>query len=163
MTKIALAFVAAMALVAAQDAPKKVAKDQAEADLINSLPKETDPAKRLATLDKWKAGYPETAFAKERDEAYLATYQELKKPREVIDAANTILKSNPNNFDALRAILIYGLAASNPPSAADMDTTEKVASHMVNDADQIFTADNKPAYMTADQWNQSKEPMRAYG
>ena len=73
MTRIALAFVAVIGLVAAQDKPadppadnKKVAKDQQEADLINSLPKETDPAKRLATLDKWKAGYPETASSGRR-------------------------------------------------------------------------------------------------
>jgi len=92
MTRLVLAFAAMAALVAAQDPPKpadakpadnkKVAKDQQEADLINSLPKETDPAKRLQTLDKWKQAYPETAFATEREAAYLATYQELKKPRQ---------------------------------------------------------------------------------
>ncbi len=164
--RLALAFVAAMGLVAAQDKPaeenKKVAKDQQEADLINSLPKETDPAKRLATLDKWKAGYPETAFAAERQAAYLATYQELKKPRETVDTANEILKRNPNDFDALRAILLYGLATGNPPPAADMDTVEKAAQHLINDADSIFTPANKPGYMSADQWAQAKEPMKAY-
>jgi len=166
MTKIALAFAAAAALLAAQDKPadasKKVAKDQQEADLINSLPKETDPAKRLATLDKWKAGYPETAFESEREAAYLATYQELKKPRETVDMANMILKNKPNDFDAMRAILIYGLSTGNPPPPADVDSTEKVANHMLNDTDAIFAPANKPAYMTAEQWSQSKEPMRAY-
>ncbi len=49
--KLALTFVAAIALVSAQDPPKpaadakpqKVAKDQAEADLVNSIPKTNDP------------------------------------------------------------------------------------------------------------------------
>jgi len=165
MTRIALAFVAAVGLLAAQDPPaenKKVAKDQQEADLINSLPKETDPAKRLATLDKWKAGYPDTPFAAERQAAYLATYQELKKPKETVETAQEILKRNPNDFDALRAILINGMSISNPPSNADMDTVEKVATHFLNDADAIFTPANKPAYMTPDQWTQAKEPMRAF-
>ncbi len=169
MRKVALAFVAAMGLLAAQDKPaeqpaenKKVAKDQQEADLINSLPKETDPAKRLATLDKWKAGYPETAFAKERMAAYLATYQELKKPRETVDTANEILKSNPNDFDALRAILIWVPQLGQNPPQADIDNLEKVANHFVNDADQIFTPANKPPYMNDQQWAQAKEPMRAF-
>lgn len=165
MMKIALAFAAAAALVAGQDKPaenKKVAKDQQEADLINSLPKETDPNKRLQTLDKWKQGYPETAFSTEREEAYLATYQELRKPRETVDMANQILKRNPNYFDALRAILVNGLSTSNPPSAADLDNTEKIANHVLNDADTIFTSANKPAYMNDQQWAQSKQPMRAF-
>jgi hypothetical protein len=76
-----------------------------------------------------------------------------------VDTANEILKRNPNDFDALRAVLLNGPATGNP---ADTDAADKVASHFVNDADQIFTPANKPAYMTADQWNQSKEPMRAY-
>jgi tetratricopeptide (TPR) repeat protein len=175
MTKIALAFVAAMGLLApqvsraAQDKPadqpaenKKVAKDQQEADLINSLPKETDPAKRLATLDKWKAGYPETAFSTEREAAYLATYQELKKPRETVDTANQILKRDPNNFDALRAILIWVPQLGTPPPQADMDNAEKVANHFIHDADQIFTTANKPPYMNDQQWQGAKEPMRAF-
>ena len=166
MTRLALAFVAALGLLAAQDPPadkdKKVAKDQQEADLINSLPKETDPAKRLATLDKWKAGYPETPFAAERQAAYLATYQELKKPREAVDTAQEILKRNPNDFDALRAILINGMSISNPPANADMDVVEKAANHFINDADAVFTSANKPVYMTPDQWTQAKEPMKAF-
>jgi tetratricopeptide (TPR) repeat protein len=167
MKKIALAFVSTMVLLSAQDAKpadasKKVAKDQQEADLINSLPKETDAAKRLQTLDKWTQGYPDTPFSSERQEMYLATYQQLNKPRETVNTANEILKRDPNSFDALRAILINVFTLGNPPPAADLDNAEKVAGHFLNDADSIFVADKKPAYMTADQWTQAKEPMRAF-
>jgi tetratricopeptide (TPR) repeat protein len=167
MKKIALALVSTMVLLAAQDgkpadAPKKTAKDQQEADLINSIPTEKDPAKRLQTLDKWTQGYPQTEFASERQQLYFATYQELKKPREIISTANDILKANPNDFDALRAILTNVFLLGNPPPAADLDNAEKVSNHFLNDADAIFTPEHKPAYMTADQWSQSKEPMRAF-
>jgi hypothetical protein len=167
MKKIALALVSTMVLLAAQDgrpadAPKKTAKDQQEADLINSIPTEKDPAKRLQTLDKWTQGYPQTEFASERQQLYFATYQELKKPREIINTANDLLKANPNDFDALRAILTNVFLLGNPPPAADLDNAEKVSNHFLNDADAIFTPEHKPAYMTADQWSQSKEPMRAF-
>ncbi len=58
--KLALTLIAAMALGMAQDKPadppQKVAKDQDEANLINSIPKEPDAAKRVQILDKWTQG-----------------------------------------------------------------------------------------------------------
>src|SRR5262249_60103879 len=92
MTKIALALVAAVSLAVAQegkpaDTPQKVAKDDAEAALINSIVKETDAAKRLASLEEWSKKYPETQFADERDTYFLITYNQLQKKRESFDKA----------------------------------------------------------------------------
>jgi len=167
MKKIALALVSTMVLLAAQDGkpadpPKKTAKDQQELDLITAIGKETDLNKKLQTLDKWSQAYPQTELANERQAEYLATYQALNKPREAVNMANEILKRDPNDFTALRAILINVFLIANPPPAADLDTAEKVANHFVNDADAIFVDANKPAYMTPQQWTDSKQPMRAF-
>jgi tetratricopeptide (TPR) repeat protein len=162
MTKIALAFVAAMALVAAQDAPKKVAKDQAEADLINGIAKDPNGATRLANLEKWTKGYPETAFSDERDEIYLATYQQLNKPREAFDIAQKILTKHPDNFLALSTTIAYLPYLNNGnPAAPDMDAAEKASNHVLNDADTVFADKNKPANQTPDQWSKMKPTMGA--
>ena len=164
MKKLAMALVAVMALGMAQDAPKpKVAKDQAEADLINSLPKEPDAAKRLAILDKWKAGYPETAFADDRELAYMGTYDQLKRPKDAVAIAVQILSHNPDNFDALRTVLAdTAMINGGKPDESDLATEEKVANHFINDADAVFAPKNKPAYMTDAQWTGAKDPMKAY-
>jgi hypothetical protein len=166
-TKIALAFAAVLAFGIAQDPPKpdpskKVAKDQAEADLINSLPKETDGNKRLQILDKWSKDYPETAFANERQEAYRDIYQQLNKPREAFGKSVEILQRDPDNFDSLRDILVDVFQLGNPPPAADLETAEKAARHLLNDADTIFVAGKKPIYMNDAQWAQTKDPMKVY-
>ena len=165
MTKIALAFVTVLALAAAQDksADKpagKVAKDQAEADLINGIGKEPDGAKRLASLEKWSKDYPETQFADERDQIYLGTYQQLQKPREAFDKAVQILSKHPDDFLALSTIIGYvGFLNNGQPSPADLDVAEKASNHVLKDADTIFSDANKPATQTADQWSKMKPLM----
>jgi len=130
--KIALSFVAAIALVSAQDAPKpadkpqKVAKDQAEADLINSIPKTNDPLERIKILDKWTRDYPETAFAAERQAEYLKDYGDAKDFKNHMRIASDMLKADPNNETALRTLIgdIYQL--KNPsPSDYDLPITRR--------------------------------------
>jgi hypothetical protein len=161
---VALTLVAFLAYGIAQDAPPpKQAKDQAEADLINSIPKAPDANAKLKLLDQWTKEYPQTAFAHERTEEYLSTYQAANRPKDAFNTALEILKTDPNNFSALRAVLgsIYQINQGNPP-AADLDSAEKVANHMLTDLDTIFAPDKKPAAMTADQWNQVKPAMKVF-
>lgn len=159
MRKILLALAAVMALGMAQDKPadakpaQKVAKDQQEADLINSLPKEADPAKRLEILEKWTKGYPETQFSDEREQIYLATYQQLHKPQEAFNKAKDILTKHPNDFSALYTIVAYVPYLNNGnPSAGDMDTAEQAANHFIKDPDTIFADSNKPGDIPAANW-----------
>ena len=160
--KIALAFVAVLGLAVAQ--PKqKMAKDQAEADLINSIAKSTDPNAKIKLLDQWSKDYPQSDFAPNRQQEYLATYQALNRGRDVMNTAAQILKGDANDFQALRAILaaIYALNNGNPP-AADLDTAEKTCNHMLTDSDAIFAADKMPPGMNAAQWAQVKPAMRVF-
>ncbi len=132
-----------------------VAKDQAEADLINSVVKEGDANKRLAELDEWSKKNPETQFGDARQQYYLFTYLQLgkAKTREAFDKAAEILDKHPDDYVALSTTISYGPTLNNNnPSAADMATTEKAANHLVDSADKVFAASNKPATIAADMW-----------
>jgi hypothetical protein len=167
--KLVLTLIAGMALGVAQppaaapaaDAkPQKVAKDPAEADLINGIAKDTDPAHQLASLDKWTRDYPETAFAAERQLQYLATYGALKDCKSQMRVASGILKTDPNHAEALRTIIacIYQL---KPPDASDLDLAEKTSNYLIANADTIYSDANKAPTTPAVAWQQLKVAMVA--
>ena len=148
------------AAAAADAKPQKVAKDQAEADLINSIANDKDPAHQLQNLDKWSKDYPETAFAAERQNQYLVTYGLLKDYKNQSRIAATILKTDPNNEEALRAI-IGGISQIKSPDASDFDTAEKAANYLIAHADGIYSDAHKPAATAAPAWQQFKATMVA--
>jgi hypothetical protein len=157
--KLALAFVAVVALGFAQDTkpPDKpkgpVAKDEAEAKLINTAIAEGDPAKRLAELDEWSQKYAQTEFQDQRQLLYLVTYAQLKKGREAFDKAKEILAKHPDDYPSLSTIVSFGPTLNNNnPSQADFDTTIAAAQHMIDDADKVFDNSNRPANITAADW-----------
>jgi hypothetical protein len=168
--KLALVLVAVMALGVAQDPPKpadapkpadkpqKVAKDTIEADLINSIPKTTDPAQKIKILDEWTAKYPETAFETERQAEYLNDYTALKDCRNASKVSSKILSSDPNNELALRTIItcIYSI---KDPDASEMQTAEKAANYLVDHAGDVYSAAKMPAGVAAGQWEQVKNAM----
>jgi hypothetical protein len=145
--------------IKAQDAkaPAKNWKSQAEFDLYTAFTKATGKGK-IEALDKWKAGFADSDFAFDREEAYLGTYQELNMPRQQFDKAVEILKTHPNHFFSIYAVetALYGVSPGQTPAAADLDTGERVSKHVLSDLDTIFAAANKPATMTDAQWTQTK-------
>ena len=165
--KLALTLIALIAVFAAvgmaqppaADAkPQKVAKDQAEADLINKIAKDTDPADKIKLLDQWTHDYPETAFAVERQQEYLATYGAMKDCRGQSKVASGILKADANNEEALRTIIgcIYSIKA---PDASELDTAEQASNYLVANADTIYADAKKPAQMQAPAWQNLKPTM----
>jgi hypothetical protein len=161
---VILALAGLVTLAVAQDKPpERHAKDQAEADLINSITKAPNPAEKLKLLDKWTADYPQSEYAPERAQEYLATYQALNRPADVFKAAQAILAKDPNDFQALRGALagIYSINNGNPPPA-DLAAAEQIAAHMVTDLDAIFAPNKVPMGMTADQWAQVKPAMKVF-
>lgn len=146
----------------AQDKKDKQWKDQQEYQLANDANKpETKPADRIPILDKWKQGYPQSDYADVRENMYLMTYQQLNNCRKAVDTAVDILKTHPNEFLALYAIggCIYQL---NPPSPADLDTTEKTSKYILDNLDMVFAAGNNPPTLTPEQFQQTKEPVKAF-
>jgi len=106
--------------LAAQE-PKKEWKGQEEYNLFQAYQK-ADPKGRIDALDKWKAAFPASDFAEEREEQYLFVYQQLNMNRQAFDKAVEILKTRPNHFYSLSAIerLVYTLPP--PQTSADLDT-----------------------------------------
>ena len=172
--KLALSLIASIAVTAAfgvaqtppaapaADAkPQKVAKDQAEVDLIGSIGKDTDPAHKLKLLDQWTHDYPESAFAAERTTEYLYTYIALKDCKNQSKIASTILKTDPNDELSLRTIIgcIYQIKS---PDASDLDTAEKASNYLTANADTIYADAKKAANFTAPQWQALKPQMIAF-
>jgi hypothetical protein len=108
-------------------APKKQVKDQAEYDLYTSSTKETDPNKRLTSLNSWKEKYPGSDFKEERLLIYLTTYQQLNQPGKMVETAKEIVALNPTNVNALMWLSYFGPTFPQPPTADSLATGESAA------------------------------------
>ncbi len=107
-TTVALVFGLGLGLTAQTPAPgaqekKKEFKDKAEYDLYDAFLKAATPAEKLTALDKWKQANPDSQYGPDRLELYVSTYQALMQWRQVIDAAQDILKGQPNHVQSLTA------------------------------------------------------------
>src|SRR5581483_1069150 len=144
----------------AKDAAKKEWKGQEEYNLFQNYQKAADAKAKIDALDKWKAAFPNSDFAPEREEQYLILYQQLKMNREAFDKAAEILKTRPNHFYSLSAIerLIYTLPP--PPKPADLDTAERVSKYILANLDTIFAPSNRPLNVKEADWPTYKTPMR---
>jgi hypothetical protein len=161
--KITIALVALVTYGMAQDAPKKNWKSQAEFDLVQLEQKETTPAGKLAKLDEWKKQFPDSDYADARLVEYLQVYQALNRPKDVFATAVEILKADPNNYGVLSVVLQTIYQLGNPPAAGDLDTAEKIAAHVVADANTIYAPEKKPAAGVTDaQWTALKPQMQAF-
>ena len=138
-------------------APAKNWKDNAEYEIANAALKETDPAKKLADLDKWKAGYPATEYADERQAMYLATYEGLKQARQAFDQAVAILKVHPKDLPSLIATISQVTLIKPAPTPADLDVAEKSANLFLDNPDSI-----KPPAMSDADWAKNKAQVKPY-
>lgn len=144
---------------AKSDTAKKEWKGQEEYNLFQAFNK-ADLKGKIEALDKWKAAFPASDFAQEREEQYLFVYQQLGMNRQAFDKAAEILKTRPNHFYSLSAIerLIYTLPA--PPQPADLDTAERVSKYLLDNLDTVFAASNKPMDVKDADWTTYKPAMR---
>ncbi len=167
-TVVAVLACALVSILPAQE-KKKQWKDRAEYDLFESITKTQDPNQWLSTLDKWKQQYPASDYADIRRQLYLAAYRQLNKPRQAFDAAQEVLKDNPDNLVALSAMVqfIYPLV---PPNAqqlttqqtADLDVAQKAANTVLNNLDTIYSKPNRPPEMTDEMADKAKPEMKAF-
>lgn len=162
MKIVALALVAFLSYAVAQDnPPAKKPPSQAEYALITKVGTEQDAAARLTLLDQWAKDFPDSDYADVRRNAYLITYQQLKRTREAFNMAAEMIKTDPNNVLALTTIVSY-IYALTPPAPADLDTAEKACNYILANLDTIYAPDKKPANQTAAQWDQTKTAMKPY-
>jgi tetratricopeptide (TPR) repeat protein len=138
-------------------APAKNWKDNAEYELAKAALDEKDPAKKLADLDKWKAGYPATEYIDDRQNMYLVTYQALKDARHAFDVALDILKAHPNDYQALIATITNVTQIKPAPTPSDLDVAEKNASLFLDNPDSV-----KPAEVSDADWAKNKAQVKPY-
>jgi hypothetical protein len=145
-------------VLAAQE-PKKEWKGQEEYALFQAYPK-ADTKGKIEALDKWKAAFPASDFAEEREEQFLIVYQQLNMPRQAFDKAAEILKTRPNHFYSLSAIerLIYTLPP--PPKPADLDTAERTSKYLLENLDTAFAPSNRPMDVKEADWTTYKPAMK---
>ena len=149
----------------AQDAkaPQKAFKGadggREEYALYDAFTKATDAKGRLAALDKWKQAFAQSDFADEREEQYLFVYQSSNMNRQAFDKALEILKTRPNHFYSLRAIVSM-VQTLMPPQPADLDAAERTAKYLQANLDAVFVAANKPMEIKDADWPVIKTAMK---
>lgn len=137
------------------------AKDAQEAELFNSILKETDAKKKLALLDQWKQKYPDTAFKHARLTFYMQAYQQAGQLPKAVETANELLTLDPDDLGALFAIasLTPLLGNVDPKLATDskvLSDGEKAANRLLQDVDKLFAPAKKPQNVGDDAWAQAK-------
>jgi len=144
----------------AAQGPQKNWKDRNEYDLYVSITKETDPHKKIDLLNQWQSKYPNTEFKDLRDALFLTTYAALNQPQQTIDAAKTILATDPSNFQALYFTTI--MAPQITPVTPDvLDQAEKAANGLIAAIPTQFDASKKPAQVSQTDWDKAKTDTEA--
>jgi hypothetical protein len=133
---------------------------QEEFGLAQAISKAADAKGRLAALDKWKQAFPQSDYSDIRDEQYLFVYQEANMNRQAFDQAVTILKTRPNHFYALRAMvtLVQGLMPVQP---ADLDNASRISTYIMDNLDAAFAPANRPETIKEADWPAIKPAMKA--
>lgn len=132
---------------------------QEEFGLAQAISKAADAKGRLAALDKWKQAFPESDYADVRDEQYLFVYQEANMSRQAFDQALQILKTKPNDFYSLRAVVSF-IQALMPPTPADLDNASRISMYILDNADTAFAAGNRPETIKEADWPAIKPAMK---
>jgi tetratricopeptide (TPR) repeat protein len=133
---------------AASAEKKKNYKDQQEYTLYDSATKETDPNKKLTTLNTWKDKYPDSDFKLERTLLFLDTYQRLNQYPKMVDTAKEILTIDPKEVHALYWITLLTPQLSLN-SGDGLDTAEKAANGLLNA--------EAPAGTKPEDWEKAKK------
>jgi tetratricopeptide (TPR) repeat protein len=131
-------------------------KDRAEYELVaEQIGKATDPNKKLELLNQWKQKYPSTNFSWERLGAFLVTYQQLGKAKEMFDTAKEMSAADPKNFTGPYYVNLLVLSMGST-DAAVLEDGEKAANTMLTNLNDYFAADKKPQGVADDAWGKQK-------
>ncbi|MCS6952832.1 MAG: tetratricopeptide repeat protein [Bryobacterales bacterium] len=159
VTRLAIMAVFGLASAFAQQAERQW-KDRAEYDLYVAITKEADPNKKLQLLNEWRQKYPQTAFAKERLQLFLFTYQALNQPAQMVEAAQEILALDPKDFQALywMTLLTPTLGKATPDV---LSNGEKAAKGLLGALDETFALEKKPAATSEADWKNARKDSEA--
>jgi hypothetical protein len=166
--KLTVAFMAMTAFAAAQTPPAaapadtKKWKSPEEETLGVAANNEKDPAAKLEKLEKWKHDFPVSDYDVPRTGLYVEVYGQLKRYHDQVQATQELRKKlAADNLDLLR-IILTDVPQIKPPAPDDLAALADASQFIIDHPDDVFSAKNKPAGQSDDQWNQLKPQMVAY-
>ena len=92
-------------------AQKKEIKDPAEYNAYVGAVQQSDPAAKISGLEAFLTQYPNSVMKEDALELLMGTYQQANNQAKVIDTANRLLSTNPDNARAL-VLLAYNERAT---------------------------------------------------
>ena len=135
----------------AQTPAAKNWKDRAEYDLAQEIGK-AQGDKKIELLNQWKQKYPESDFKVDRIGIYVATYQAMSKPKEMLEASRELAAADPTNLTP-----VYYIASLVPSvTPTDFDAIEKAANQLDAMIPTAFDPTKKPAAVTDADWAKQK-------
>lgn len=130
-------------------------KDRAEYDLVESINKATDPAKKVELLSQWKEKYPQSDFAKQRVGMLLQAYQAQKNLPKMAEAANELMTMDPKDVPTHAGLIQLALQMNNPAPEV-LGVVEKASQGVISNID------NKPAAVTEEQWKTQRGQLLGF-
>jgi len=150
---------------AQQGGAQKNYKDRGEYDIYLQVTQAQDPKKRLDLLNQWQTKYPQSDYAQDRLQYFVATLGQLAPNdqtvrQQLIDRCNDLLKADAKNFTALYYIALWGPAVGGTnPSPDLLSSTDSAAHGVIDGADAAFPASKKPASMSDADWTKAKNQV----
>jgi tetratricopeptide (TPR) repeat protein len=101
-------------------APKKEIKDPAEYNAYVNALQQKDQAAKISGLEAFLVTYPNSVMKEDALELLMGTYQQAGNQAKVMEVANRLLSTNPNNVNAL-VLLSYNEKAGQKWADAEKD------------------------------------------
>lgn len=147
---------------AAGQAPAKNYKDRGEYDLFSKVTQTADPKARLEVLNTWQDKYPQSDYAPERLQYYVATLSQLAQSdatqrQALLNKCQELLKADPKNSLALHLVSYWGMIVGGAnPSPELQSQVESASRGFIEGADAAFAPDKKPANISAADFEKAK-------
>lgn len=147
--------------LAGQQAPQKNWKP-GEYELYQAANGATDLNVKLKKLDEWRDKFKESDYADVREQLYLATYQGLNRPDEILRYGSQLISQTPKPSPVTYLKTVYMMASAilaiPNPDADAVAAGEKAAQLLAGNVDSM-----RPPEVKEDAWAQTKPSLEALG
>ena len=137
-------------------------KDRGEYDLFSKITQTQDPKARLDLLNQWQDKYPQTDFAQERLQYFVATLSQLAPTdpasrQKLLDKCKELLALDPKNFQAMYFTAVWGPPVGAASPSADLQSqVQSAAQGVIDNASTAFDPGKKPPNVTEADFTKAK-------
>jgi tetratricopeptide (TPR) repeat protein len=118
-----------------------------EYNLYTQALKSTDMRKRIALLDELAAKYPENPYKRDTQLLYYIAYRQLGEGEQALNAAERLLKLDPDREDVLLFVADYYFQHN-----ADEPRVLRLSQHLL----ELMRKKDKPAALSNAEWEHQK-------